>query len=103
MGLLNRRSATAGRGQKIEKEITIINRLGLHARPAAMFVRIASRFRSEIWVEKEGEQINGKSIMGLMMLAAGQGSKLLVRCEGPDAAKAMEEIEQLIAAKFNED
>ena len=70
MGLLNRRSAAAGRGQKIEKEITIINRLGLHARPAAMFVRIASRYRSEIWVEKEGEQINGKSIMGLMMLAA---------------------------------
>jgi phosphocarrier protein len=74
MGLLNRRSARAVPGQKIEKEITVINRLGLHARPAAMFVRIASRFRSEIWVEKEGEQINGKSIMGLMMLAAGQVS-----------------------------
>ena len=65
-------------GQKIEKEITIINRLGLHARPAAMFVRIASRYRAEVWVAKEGEQINGKSIMGLMMLAAGQGSKLLI-------------------------
>jgi phosphocarrier protein HPr len=103
MGLLNRRSAGAARGQKIEKEITIINRLGLHARPAAMFVRIASRYRSEIWVEKEGEQINGKSIMGLMMLAAGQGSKLLVRCEGPDADKAMEEIEELIRLRFHED
>jgi phosphocarrier protein HPr len=103
MGLLNRRSAGAARGQKIEKEITIINRLGLHARPAAMFVRIASRYRSEIWVEKEGEQINGKSIMGLMMLAAGQGSKLLIRCDGPDADKAMEEIEDLIQRKFNED
>jgi phosphocarrier protein HPr len=103
MGLLNRRSTAAGQGQKIEKEITIINRLGMHARPAAMFVRIASRYRSEIWVEKEGEQINGKSIMGLMMLAAGQGSKLLIRCEGPDADKAMEEIEGLIAGKFNED
>jgi phosphocarrier protein len=103
MGLLNRRSATAGQGQKIEKEITIINRLGMHARPAAMFVRIASRYRSEIWVEKEGEQINGKSIMGLMMLAAGQGSKLLIRCEGPDADKAMMEIEALILAKFDED
>ena len=103
MGLLNRRSSGAARGQKIEKEITIINRLGLHARPAAMFVRIASRYRSEIWVEKEGEQINGKSIMGLMMLAAGQGSKLLIRCEGPDADKAMVEIEELIQKKFNED
>ena len=101
MGLLNRRSASAG--QKIEKEITIINRLGLHARPAAMFVRIASRYRSEVWVEKEGEQINGKSIMGLMMLAAGQGSKLRIRCDGPDADKAMEELEELVKAGFNED
>src|ERR1700730_13896958 len=101
MGLLNRRSAGAGR--KIEKEITIINRLGLHARPAAMFVRIASRHRSEVWVEKEGEQINGKSIMGLMMLAAGQGSTLTIRCEGPDADKVMEELEELIRNKFNED
>ena len=101
MGLLNRRSA--GPGQKIEKEITIINRLGLHARPAAMFVRIASRYRSEVWVEKEGEQINGKSIMGLMMLAAGQGSKLTIRCEGADADKVMEELEELIQKKFNED
>jgi phosphocarrier protein len=101
MGLLNRRSASAG--QKIEKEIMIINRLGLHARPAAMFVRIASRYRSEVWVEKEGEQINGKSIMGLMMLAAGQGSKLTIRCEGPDADKVMEELEELIQQKFNED
>jgi len=101
MGLLNRRSASAG--QKIEREIMIINRLGLHARPAAMFVRIASRYRSEVWVEKEGEQINGKSIMGLMMLAAGQGSKLTIRCEGPDADKVMEELEELIQQKFNED
>ena len=102
MGLLNRRSS-ANAGQKIEKEIMIINRLGLHARPAAMFVRIATRYRSEVWVEKEGEQINGKSIMGLMMLAAGQGSKLLIRCEGPDADKVMEELEELIQQKFNED
>src|SRR4051812_17332263 len=101
MGLLNRKPA--GDGNKIEKEVTIVNRLGMHARPAAMFVRIASRFRAEIWVEKEGEQINGKSIMGLMMLAAGQGSKLRIRCEGPDAQGAIEELEQLIADKFNED
>ena len=103
MGLLNRRSAGGARGQKIEKEITIINRLGLHARPAAMFVRIASRYRSEIWVEKEGEQINGKSIMGLMMLAAGQGSKLIIRCDGPDADKAMDELEDLINRRFDEE
>ena len=69
-----------------------------------MFVRISSRYRCEVWVEKEeGDQVNGKSIMGLMMLAAGQGSKLNVRCEGPDADRAMQEIEALINAKFNED
>ena len=103
MGLLNRKSTGAGSGQKVEKQITIINRLGLHARPAAMFVRIASRYRSEIWVEKEGEQINGKSIMGLMMLAAGQGSKLRIRAEGPDAAQAIHDIEELIQSRFNEE
>ncbi|HJT81632.1 MAG TPA: HPr family phosphocarrier protein [Chthoniobacterales bacterium] len=101
MGLLNRKSNA--RAQKIEKDIAIINRLGLHARPAAMFVRIASRFRAEIWVSKEGEEVNGKSIMGLMMLAAGQGSKLHLRCEGPDADKAVEELEELIKSRFNED
>jgi len=103
MALLYRRANRAATVQKIEKEVPIVNRLGLHARPAAMFVRIASRYRSEIWVSKEGEEVNGKSIMGLMMLAAGQGSKLRIRCEGVDAEKAMEELEALINAKFNEE
>jgi Phosphotransferase System HPr (HPr) Family len=103
MGLLYRKGSRAAPAQKIEKELTIVNRLGLHARPAAMFVRIASRHRAEIWVSKEGEEVNGKSIMGLMMLAAGQGSKLRIRCDGPDADKAMEELEELIKAGFNED
>lgn len=102
MGLLNRHSAS-GANEKIEKEITIVNRLGLHARPSAMFVRVASRFRCEVWVAKEGEEINGKSIMGLMMLAAGQGSKLRVRVEGPDAADAIRELEELVASRFNEE
>src|SRR6476661_9197040 len=103
MGLLNRKSSGGERGNKIEKEVAIVNRLGMHARPAAMFVRVASRFTCEIWVEKEGERINGKSIMGLMMLAAGQGSKLHIRCEGPDADRAMQELEELIKKRFNED
>jgi len=103
MGLLYRKGSRAASAQKIEKELTVVNRLGLHARPAAMFVRIASRHRAEIWVAKEGEEVNGKSIMGLMMLAAGQGSKLRIRCDGPDADKAMEELEELIKAGFNED
>jgi phosphocarrier protein len=103
MGLLYRKGSRAASAQKIEKELAVVNRLGLHARPAAMFVRIASRHRAEIWVSKEGEEVNGKSIMGLMMLAAGQGSKLRIRCDGPDADKAMEELEELIKAGFNED
>jgi phosphocarrier protein len=103
MGLLNRKTGADARAQKAEKEIAIVNRLGLHARPAALFVKVASRYRSDVWVKKENEEVNGKSIMGLMMLAAGQGSKLQVRCEGPDAARALDEIEELIKARFNED
>ncbi|PYI89066.1 MAG: HPr family phosphocarrier protein [Verrucomicrobia bacterium] len=103
MGLLNRKTGADARTQRVEKEIAIVNRLGLHARPAALFVKVASRYRSDVWVKKENEEVNGKSIMGLMMLAAGQGSKLQVRCEGPDAARALDEIEQLINARFNED
>lgn len=102
MGLLKRKTSD-GASAKIVREIPIVNRLGLHARPAAMFVRIASKFRCEVWVAKEGEEVNGKSIMGLMMLAAGQGSKLQVRCEGPDAEQAISEIEELIKSRFNED
>ena len=103
MGLLNRKTGAGSSAQKAEKEITIVNRLGLHARPAALFVKVASRFRAEVWVKKDNDEVNGKSIMGLMMLAAGQGSKLQIRCEGPDADRALEEVESLIQAKFNED
>ena len=102
MGFLSRRPDPASQ-QKLTKELTIQNRLGLHARPSAMFVKVCSRFRSEIWVEKDGEQVNGKSIMGLMMLAAGLGSKLKITCEGSDADKAIAEIEALIQRKFDED
>src|SRR6266576_6552936 len=82
--------------QKFGKELTIQNRLGLHARPSAMFVKVCSRFKCDIWVEKDGEQVNGKSIMGLMMLAAGLGSKLRITCEGSDAEKALSEIEAIM-------
>lgn len=88
---------------RIDREVTIGNKLGLHARPAAMFVRIANRFSSDIWVEKDGEEINGKSIMGLMLLAAGCGSKLKITAEGDDAEDAIKEIEALIARKFDEE
>jgi len=103
MALLYRRANRAATAQRIEKEIAIVNRLGLHARPAAMFVRIASRHRSEVWVSKEGEEVNGKSIMGLMMLAAGPGSKLTLHVRGDDASQAIAELEALVQRKFDED
>jgi phosphocarrier protein len=88
---------------KITKELVVTNKLGIHARPAAMFVRMANRFDCEIFVEKDGERVNGKSIMGLMMLAAGPGSKLTVLAEGGDAARAVLELEALLKRKFDED
>ena len=87
----------------ITREFQIINKLGIHARPAAMFVKVANRYRCEIFVEKDGEKVNGKSIMGLMMLAAGPGSKLTIIAEGNDADAALTEIEGLIKRKFDED
>jgi len=87
----------------ITKQLTVINRLGIHARPAALFVKIAGKFTSQIMVEKDGETINGKSIMGLMMLAAAQGSKLTLTAEGTDAEAAIAALEELFQKKFNED
>lgn len=89
--------------KKLTKELTVQNKLGIHARPAAMFVKTASRFTCEIMVEKDGETVNGKSIMGLMMLAAGPGSKLSLHANGADAQEAITEIEALLQRKFDED
>ena len=86
-----------------KKEFTILNKLGIHARPAAQFVKTANRFQSDVFVEKDGEEVDGKSIMGLMMLAAGHGSVITVSSEGPDADAAIEAIGDLIARKFEED
>lgn len=85
------------------KEMRVANKLGIHARPAAMFVKIANRYHCDILVEKDGEKVNGKSIMGLMMLAAGPGSKLVVHASGSDAAKALAEIESLLKRNFDEE
>ena len=89
-------------GESICKDLTIVNKLGIHARPAAMFVKLATRFKCDIFVEKDGEKVNGKSIMGLMMLAAGPGSRLRVHAEGEDASQAVSALEALVASKFNE-
>ena len=88
---------------KITKELVVTNKLGIHARPAAMFVKTANRFDCDIFVEKDGEKVNGKSIMGLMMLAAGPGSRLMLFAEGADAARAVVELEALVQRKFDED
>jgi phosphocarrier protein HPr len=85
------------------KDMTVVNKLGIHARPAALFVKTANRFGCEITVQKDGETVNGKSIMGMMMLAAGPGSKLTVHAEGQDATKALNELEELLKRKFDED
>lgn len=85
------------------RELTILNKLGIHARPAAQFVKTASRFQCEVRVEKDGEEVDGKSIMGLMMLAAGHGSVILVTAEGPDAGPALDAISDLVARKFEEE
>tara|TARA_R110000850_G_scaffold19988_14_gene59843 strand:- start:2112 stop:2381 length:270 start_codon:yes stop_codon:yes gene_type:complete len=84
-------------------ELTIPNEEGLHARPAAKFVKMASQFSSEIWVEKDDEEINGKSIMGLMMLAAAQGSIIRVTAEGDDAEDAIAKITVLVNSGFEAD
>ena len=93
----------SGRHAGVTREMTIVNKLGIHARPAAMFVKTANRFECDIFVEKDGEKVNGKSIMGLMMLAAGPGSKLSVQAQGEDAARALNELDALLKRKFDED
>ena len=84
-------------------EVIVSNRLGIHARTAAMFVRVANRFEADIMVEKDGERINGKSIMGLMMLAAGPGSRIRITASGEDFEKALIELQSLFEKKFNEE
>jgi phosphocarrier protein len=95
--------AIADGGSVMTKDFHVSNKLGIHARPAAMFVKTANRFSCDIFVEKDGEKVNGKSIMGLMMLAAGPGSKVTVHANGHDASQALAELETLINRKFDEE
>ncbi len=86
-----------------KKEILICNKLGLHARAAAKLVTLASRFEADIWLQREERQVNGKSIMGVMMLAAGKGTRLQLCAEGCDAREAIEAIEELVNNRFDEE
>jgi phosphocarrier protein len=83
-------------------EAAIVNRLGLHARAAAKLTHIASGFQSEIWLSRSGRRVNAKSIMGVMMLAAGKGSTVKIDADGPDAEAALAALTQLIADRFGE-
>jgi len=87
----------------IEKELKIINKTGLHARPAAMLVKVTGKFKSDIMLSKDGYEVNGKSIMGVMTLGAETGSTILVRVEGEDENEAMNAIEDLVKNEFYEE
>jgi phosphocarrier protein HPr len=84
-------------------EAEIVNKLGLHARASAKLTQVASRFGAEVWLSRDGRRVNAKSIMGVMMLAAGPGSRLVIETEGDDAERAMGAILELIAGKFGEE
>ena len=83
-------------------ETTIVNKLGLHARASAKLTQVASGFKSEVWLSRNGRRVNAKSIMGVMMLAAGKGSSVVVEAEGDDAQAALDAICKLISNKFDE-
>jgi phosphocarrier protein HPr len=85
------------------RTFTIQNRLGLHARAAALLVKTANRFSSEVTLEKDGLEVNGKSIMGILMLAASRGSRITLKLEGKDAAQAIQTLSKLFEDKFGEE
>lgn len=94
--------AKANDSDEVRRTFVVSNRMGIHARPAAMIVRIANKYDIEVFVEKDDEQVNGKSIMGLMMLAAGSGSKLTFIAVGDDAKSMLDEMEELFKRRFEE-
>lgn len=87
----------------IEHATEIVNRLGLHARAAAKLVHTAGGFQSRVTVEKDGEEVDGKSILGILLLGAGQGSRVTIRCDGQDEEEAMRAVTGLIANRFDEE
>ena len=86
----------------LQREVEIINKLGLHARASAKLTQVAGQFKANVWVSRNGRRVNAKSIMGVMMLAAGQGSSVTVEANGHDAEAALSAIQQLIADRFGE-
>ena len=86
----------------LQREVEIINKLGLHARASARLTQVAGQFQSNVWVSRNGRRVNAKSIMGVMMLAAAQGVKIMVETDGPDEEEAMQAVTGLIAGRFDE-
>ena len=86
-----------------EETVEITNKLGIHARPAALFVKEAGRYQSDVFVLKNGQEVNGKSIMGVMMLAVECGSKITIRARGPDSEEAVRALATLVRSKFEEE
>lgn len=86
----------------LQQEVEIINKLGLHARASAKLTQIAGQFKSDVWMSRNGKRVNAKSIMGVMMLAAAKGSKVLIETEGPDEEQALQALQALIAGHFGE-
>ena len=87
----------------LQAEVTVCNRLGLHARPSAQLTRLAGQFRAEVWLSGKGRRVNAKSIMGVMMLAAAKGTSLTVEAEGPDEVEAVAAISAMFAGGFEEE
>ena len=87
----------------LQQEVEILNRLGLHARASARLTQVAGQFKSDVWVSRNGRRVNAKSIMGVMMLAAAKGTRMVIETDGPDEAAAIQALERLIADRFGEE
>ncbi|MGE5525187.1 MAG: HPr family phosphocarrier protein [Rhodospirillaceae bacterium] len=85
-----------------QQEVEIINKLGLHARASAKLTETAGRYQADVWVSRNGKRVNAKSIMGVMMLAAAKGSRIMIETDGPDEAEAIAAVAQLVAQRFGE-
>ncbi len=87
----------------VEKKVELVNEVGLHIRPASMLVETANKFKSNVWIEKDGQEANGKSIMSILLLCAEKGSKVNIKAEGPDATQAVEALVRVVKDRFGEE